>query len=43
MKTIHERKIQKQQKKTKETQKGTKGTETIVKDGELNDFVVHLS
>ena len=32
MKTIHERKIQKQQKKTKETQKGTKGTETIVKD-----------
>ena len=32
-----------QQKKNKQRQKEAKGTEAIVKEWELNDFVVHLS
>ena len=32
----------KQQKKTKQRQKGARGTEAIVKEWEVNDFVVHL-
>ena len=33
----------KQQKKNKKRQKEARGTEPIVKEWELNDFVVHLS
>ena len=33
----------KQQKKNKQRQKGARGAETIAKEWELNDFVVHLS
>ena len=33
----------KKQQKNKQRQKGARGTEAIVKGGELNDFVVHLS
>ena len=29
--------------RNKEKNKGTRGTEAIVKESELNDFVVHLS
>ena len=35
--------FKKQQKKNKERPKGARGTETIVKQYELNDFVVHLT
>ena len=31
------------QKKNKQRQKGARGTEAIVKEWELNDFVMHLS
>ena len=33
----------KQRKRNKERQKGARVTETIVKESELNDFIVHLS
>ena len=33
----------KQQKKNKQRQKEARGTESIVKDWEINDIVVHLS
>ena len=33
----------KQKLKNKQIQKGARGTETIVKRGELNDYVVHLN
>ena len=36
-------KCKKQQKKNKQRQKGARGTETIVKEWEGKDFVVHLS
>ena len=36
-------KCKKQQKKNKQRQKGAMGTEAIVKEWELNNFVVHLS
>ena len=36
-------KCKKQQKKNKQRQKGARGTETIVKEWELNGFIVHLS
>ena len=35
-------KCKKQQKKNKQGQKGARGTEAIVKEWELNDFVVHV-
>ena len=43
MKTIEERKLQKQQKRNKQRQKRAKGTESIVKGWEVNYFVVHLN
>ena len=44
MKNINEREMQKKkQKKNKKRQKGARGKEAIMKDWELNDFVVHLS
>ena len=43
MKTIDQREMQKATKENKQKQKGARGTEAIVKGGELNDFVVHLS
>ena len=36
-------KCKKQQKKNKQRQRGATGTEAIVKEWQLNDFVVHLS
>ena len=36
-------KCKKQQKKNKQRQKGAMGTEAIVKEWELNNFVVHLN
>ena len=42
MKTIDQREMQKAT-ENKQKQKGARGTEAIVKGGELNDFVVHLS
>ena len=36
-------KCKKQQQKNKQRQKGTRRTEAIVKEWELNDFVVNLS
>ena len=42
MKTIDQRKMQKQQKKNKQREKGARGTEAIVKEWELKDFVLHL-
>ena len=45
MKTIDEREMQKKKKrkKNKQRQKRARGTESMVKGGELNDFVVSLS
>ena len=37
------KKKKKKKKKTKQRHKGAMGTEAIVKEWELNDFVVHLS
>ena len=42
MKTIDERELEKTTKE-KQRQKEARGTEAIVKEWELNDFVVHLS
>ena len=36
-------KCKKQQKKNKQREKGASGTEAIVKERELNGFLVHLS
>ena len=43
MKTIDEIKMQKTQKRNKQRQKEARGTGAIVKEDELNNFVVHLS
>ena len=43
MKTIDERELQKTTIENKQRQKAARGTEAIVKEWELNDFVVHLS
>ena len=42
MKTIDERELEKTTKE-KQWEKEARGTEAIVKERELNDFVVHLS
>ena len=42
MKRIDERELEKTTKE-KQRQKEARGTEAIVKERELNDFVVHLS
>ena len=42
METINEREMQKTTKE-KQRQKRAMGTEAIVKEWELNDFVVHLN
>ena len=42
MKTIDESELQKTTKE-KQRHKGATGTEAIVKEWELNDFIVHLS
>ena len=43
MKTVDQREMQKETKKNKQRQKGAKWTEAIVKEWELNEFVVYLS
>ena len=42
MKTIDERELEKTTKE-KQREKEARGTEAIVKEQELNDFVMHLS
>ena len=43
MKTIDEKELQKTTTENTQRQKAARGTEAIVKEWELNDFVVHLS
>ena len=43
MKTIDKREMQKTAKEKKQRQKEARGLEAMLKEWELNDFVVHLS